>query len=114
MELIYLASPYNHAYMKMRQLRFEMARDVIAILMNQGKVIYSPIVHNHPIAIAHDLPRDFNYWSKFDFVMLSKCDALYVLCIEGWQQSVGVTAEIKQANELGLPIYYIDSEGVEQ
>lgn len=49
-ELIYLASPYNHPDEKVRIERFKEIVKISARLMKRGWIVYSPIVHNHPIA----------------------------------------------------------------
>ncbi len=40
--------------------------------------------------------------------MLSICDRMIVLCQRGWKESVGVQAEIKLAEEFGMPIEYME------
>ena len=75
--------------------------------MKAGYYVFSPISHTHPIAMACALPQGWEYWSGFDRAYLEHCNKVFVLCIPGWEKSVGVTAEIGIANELGLPIEYI-------
>ncbi|MBU1783170.1 DUF4406 domain-containing protein, partial [Patescibacteria group bacterium] len=38
------------------------------------------------------------------------CYKLYVLKLDGWEESVGVQAEIKMAKELDLEIEYLNYE----
>lgn len=107
--LIYLATPYSHEDPVIRQQRFEIVNRVAASLMSDGNYIFSPISHTHPIALAGDLPTCWDYWEQYGRVMLSACVSLYVLCQPGWKESKGVTAEIVIAEEMGLPIEYIDA-----
>ena len=102
-ELIYLASPYSHPDPAMRELRYKQACEVAALLMRDGHLVYSPIVHSHPLT-AYGLPADWDYWRRLDEEMLRRCDALAVLRLPGWEQSVGVQAELALARELGLKI----------
>lgn len=92
--MIYLASPYSHPHRSVRFQRFIAVSLATAKLMNEGEVVYSPIVHNHTLAELVDLPRDWDYWKKFDTEMLSKADRFIILKLLGWTESKGVTAEI--------------------
>lgn len=79
-------------------------------MLRRGLVVYSPIVHNHPIAELIDLPKDWAFWEKIDITMLAKCDMLYVLKINGWEKSRGVAAEIKFAMNRNIPITHTKLE----
>lgn len=105
--LIYLASPYSHPDPSVRQERYEAACKAAASLMRQGHHIYSPIAATHPLAAAHDLPGDWQYWQCFDCNMINRCDEVFVLMLDGWQDSVGVQAEIQYATTCGKPVEYI-------
>ena len=43
-----------------------------------------------------------------DQAMMEKSDALAVGMLDGWEQSVGVLAEIKFFKEAGKPVFYLD------
>lgn len=107
--LVYLATPYSHPDRAIRVQRFEKVNVVAGKLMREGLHIFSPISHTHPIAEASDLPLGFDFWQKYDTAILSTCCKLIVLKLDGWEQSVGVAAEIAIAKNLGLPIEYIDA-----
>lgn len=102
-ELIYLASPYSHKDASVRQHRFEAVCLATGKLMCAGNHVFSPIAHSHPIALATDLPTDFSFWDAYCRVMLSRCTKLVVIKLPGWQESVGVQAEIRMAREMGIP-----------
>ena len=105
--LIYLASPYSHEDPEIRQQRFETVCFVAANLMREGRHVFSPIAHSHPIAVKGDLPLDFSYWEEFDRKMVSACQELWVVRMDGWVESRGVKAEIKIAEEVGIPVRYL-------
>lgn len=109
-EIIYLASPYSHPSAAVREQRFQDACRAAAHLMRQGHIVYSPIAHTHPIATLCDLPKGWEYWRKVDEAFLERCDALYVLHLDGWRESVGVRAEIVIANRLHKPIRHVEPE----
>jgi len=77
-------------------------------MMRRGEHVFSPISHTHPIALAGDLPKDWEFWQAYDRAMLRACGKLAVLMQDGWQESVGVQAEIAIARELGLPVEFIE------
>lgn len=105
--MIYLASAYSHPDPGVREQRFQEVCRAAAILLRAGIVIYSPISHSHPIA-RYGLPKSWEFWSKVDREFLIRCDLLAVLTLPGWQDSIGVQAEIRLAQELGLPIVFIE------
>ena len=105
--LIYLASPYSHHDPAVRQQRFETVCFVAANLMREGKHVYSPIAHTHPIAMKGDLPKGWDFWEQFDRKMISACQEVWVVMMDGWQESKGVAAELAIAGEMGLKVRYI-------
>lgn len=107
MSLIYLASPYSHPDPAIMQARFETVCCAAAHFMGEGVHIFSPIAHSHPIALAGELPRGFEFWESYDRKILAACSALWVLMMDGWKESKGIGAEIVIAKEFKLPIEYI-------
>jgi Domain of unknown function (DUF1937) len=105
-KLIYLASPYSHPSADVRQQRFEAVCYHAATMMREGLMIFSPIAHMHSIAVFDDLPKDFTFYATWNELMISRCDELYVLMLDGWRESIGVTAEIEIARRLEKPISY--------
>lgn len=107
--MIYLASPYSHPCPTIREARFHAVCRMAALLMRQGQVVFAPIVHGHPL-VDHGLPTEWPFWERFDREHLRRCDELVVLTLDGWRESVGVTAEIRIAGELGKPVRYLVPE----
>lgn len=106
--MMYLASPYSHADLFVREARYLAACKATLRLMLAGQRVYSPIVHNHQLARLGRLPKDFGWWEAYDLDMLRRCDRLVVLKIDGWQISAGVRAEIKFAESINMPVEYLD------
>lgn len=100
----------KYAANEIMQERFELACEAAGKLMSRGEVVISAIAHSHPIAVRVGLPKDWEYWKRFDTEILSKCGRLLVLKLEGWQESKGVAEEIKIAQELGLPVEYMEPD----
>jgi len=104
---IYLACPYSHPSHEVRQQRFEAVNRCAADLMRLGHVVYSPISHNHPIALAHDFPKGWEFWGRMDEVFIRLAHKVYILQLPGWQESEGVRAEIALAQRFYKPIVHI-------
>lgn len=108
-QLIYVGSPYTHLDKGVMQNRHDQVLDITADLLNQGFHVISPIVHCHPLSIKHNMRGDFEFWKKYNFALLSKCDILLVVPIDGWKESVGLKAEIEFAQDNGISVvmYYL-------
>lgn len=106
--MIYLASPYSYkADAELMHLRYEQALAKTAELTLQGLAVFSPIVSSHQLSLAHEMPTTWDFWSGVDYKFLDASSELYVLMLDCWDKSAGVTAEIEYAKEIGLPITYI-------
>jgi nucleoside 2-deoxyribosyltransferase len=104
--MIYLASPYSHPDPDIREQRFRAACQATVRLIAAGHVVFSPIVHGHPLA-HYGLPTDWSFWEWFDRDYLMRCDEVVVLMLDGWRESTGVRAEIALARDLGKPVRFI-------
>lgn len=105
MKLIYLASPYSHEKEEIMQYRYDVICQLKADYMNKYKneyAFYSPISTFHPIAKQHKLPTDWSFWLAQCVTILSKCDEMWVVRMDGWDKSKGVSEEIKIAKELKI------------
>src|SRR5262245_38674135 len=93
MSFIYLASPYSHSDKQIMRDRFHKAMAASASLMKDGFIIFSPIVHCHEMAEKFSLPTDYAFWEKYDEGMIEAAEGYYILCIDGWQESNGISKE---------------------
>lgn len=105
--MIYLASPYHSEYTAKRHHRVTMASICTAYFLRKGECVYSPIVHNHQLAIEHDLPKKWSFWRNLDLNMLRRAEALWILMLPGWTTSKGVLAELQFAKKIGLTVKYV-------
>lgn len=105
--LTYLAGPYSHKDPAVREARFNALNRVAKKLTEQGHVVFSPITHSHPLHLI-GLDGNWQFWSRIDTVYLSLCYKVFVCMLPGWEDSVGVTAEIKIAKDMGIEIEYIE------
>ena len=105
--LLYLAVPYSHPSPEIRAERFRAANRAAGKLMADGHHVFSPISHTHPIAEVCELPKGWDYWEAFDRAYLQCCHKLIVLTLDGWMDSIGVTEEIRIAQEMGVPVEFM-------
>jgi hypothetical protein len=107
----YLAIPYTWNPDK----SFEIANKVSAKLMQEGKVIFSPISHSHVIADHMDdsLRLSQSFWMDQDIPLLSVCGEIIIVVLgkieNGFkliENSKGCVSERKRAIELGLNVIY--------
>ena len=105
---IYVASPYTHPDPAVREQRYKQACWYVASLLQQRKYPYSPIVANHRFAQEFNLQHDALSWMSYNFALLSAASEMHVLQLDGWNQSVGVQAEIAywRGAKQGLPLYF--------
>lgn len=109
MNYIYLSSPYSHHDAEVREARFVAACRAAAKLIQEGLVIYSPIAHSHPIEV-HGMKQieSSAFWKRQDVPMLRHASELLVLRLPGWEDSAGIKWEVEMANDLYLPVSYMD------
>ena len=91
----YLASPYTHKDKYIMHMRFIQVCMVAGKLLEAGHKFYCPIAHTHPIADYGELPLDdHSLWLPFDEPILSRCDELWVVEMDGWRESTGIKFEM--------------------
>ena len=107
-KIIYLAAPYSHEDKHIRELRYLQITEVTARLIKEGNIVFSPITYGHILSEMEDLPTTFEFWEKFCLAFLEKCDEMYVLTLDGYSTSKGVSMELKYCDENKIPVKYID------
>lgn len=105
--MIYVASPYSHVSPDVQRSRFEAVRSYTAMLIHSGLTAFSPIVYAHEMAAAEGFKTDAKSWEQFNIGMLRVSSAMYVLCLQDWEQSIGVKQEIGIASILLLPTSFV-------
>lgn len=103
----YLASPYSDPDPMIREQRYLAAASALQTLLSNKIWAYSPIVHCHELSKLWGLPSDAEFWRDYDAAMIRASDGIFVLRLDGWAKSIGVTGEIKLASELNKSITYL-------
>jgi hypothetical protein len=106
---IYLACPYSHPDAAVRAERVAMANEAAGSMMESGLIVFSPLSHSHPI--AETMPKidncDHGFWLEQDLTFLVLwADEMWVMCVNGWENSKGIKTEIDAAKIIGMPVRY--------
>lgn len=103
--MIYLSIPYaGHEYVS-----FRVSCAMAAKLVEAENVVIAPIIHGHALSEhGHMLDHGRDFWLKHDLEILRHCNQVVVVKLKGWEESVGVQAEMAEARKLGIPIIYLD------
>jgi len=102
---VYIASPYSAETAQQMEGRFLEIVKHMGHILACGVRAYSPIVHNHPIAVTHMLPHGWDFWKPFDEFYIAGHEHFAIMQMFGWKESKGIAAEIEIALDLDrLPI----------
>jgi hypothetical protein len=113
--MIYIASPYTHREQRIRVQRFNQTVALVAALQvrHPRKILFSPIIHCHPIDRAQAGKMDYTFWINWSSELLDRADSMWVLCMPDWKTSRGIQAEIMQCSAAGKPVLYVDYQLLE-
>jgi len=95
--LIYLASPYTDQSESVERERHKAVACAASALIRKGYRIYSPIVHALGLNAWTEQYKLWADWAEYDEAFILAMPGFAILTLQGWQQSVGVTAEHKIA-----------------
>lgn len=106
--MIYLATPIKHENPAVESFRVATADRAALTLHDAGIPVFSPASHAGSFASLSSIHQPWDYWQQIDLPILTTCCThLVVLCMEGWDRSEGVRAEIEAALEANLTLIYV-------
>ena len=103
--LIYLAAPLGHPDPSVRHERFDNVNRYCGYLIRQHELVFSPLSLG---ASVNEDAISNSAWYALGLQMLSRCDELRILGLDGWEDSVGVTLETRYARQLHIPVSVAD------
>jgi hypothetical protein len=107
MSFYYLATPYSR-YIDGPEEAFREASRQCAVLVRAGVPVFSPIAMTHPVAEFGGIdPLDCETWLAVDRPMMDAAKGLIVCTMHGWQDSYGVSEEIRIFQGAGKPIVFM-------
>ena len=99
MKVVYIAGKYRGKTPWEVEQNIRAAEDVGAKVIAAGHMPLIPHANTrHMEGLADDA-----FFLAGTMELLRRCDA--VLCVSNWRDSVGATAEVKEARRLGLPVF---------
>ena len=122
---VYIASPYSYKgkYPLLlghitRWKRFFQVLYYQALIDSTYKVqCFGPILESHLVVFAGKLcklaiGKSSGVWADFregDLAMVEAMDEVYVIMLDGWDESTGVRSEIRYAKSINKPVRYFDT-----
>ena len=110
--MIYIASPYSSPFKSVMEERYYSTLQFTYSQLRSGKPVFSPIVHCHEMAKILQIDGTFKTWQDYNLAMLKSAHALYVFCLTGWQNSIGVTEEIAFAKANNIHMVFWNEDGL--
>lgn len=104
--MIYISAPYSHPDKSVIEKRMGSVYKHFAALMMQGHVPVTPLMA-HEVVMRHPVPSDSAFWENYSLTLLSRCNKMVVLMIDGWEDSSGVSYEIDYCKKNNIPIEYV-------
>jgi hypothetical protein len=118
--MIIVSGPYSSPDKELKKARTKCIAEVCVKLMAQGaswydlnpQIAVSPLLSGLAILEKSEmvLPDSYEFWNEFCRSFVRAADSLFIINLDGWETSGGVTDEIKVAKECNISIYLIDSE----
>ncbi len=108
--MVYLASPYSHKSDVVMKYREELVSTVAAELTAAHRVtLFLPITQSSRMAQLRPklFGTSFSAWKDIDLDAIDHCEEVWVVKIDGWKESIGVTAEILHAELQGIPVKFV-------
>lgn len=109
-KLAFLCTPYTNSNGHVRSTNLRIANCATLFLMQKGLSVFSPVSHGAQIlsdvedkALHREL-IPFQPWEELNLSIMEACDCLVWVDNVTTFQSQGMRAEIKHAEEIGLPI----------
>jgi hypothetical protein len=107
MKLIYLSAPYTTGPESTTERQTAIDKATAWLMEHSGAYIFSPITYEKPLKDVYGANRDWDFWGPKDAEMVARCDELWVLCLNNWENSKGVRFEIDEAHKFNKPVFYI-------
>lgn len=111
--MIYVAAPYSHPDKSVVEYRMDMVEKALALLMSKGLHATTPLLMHHVLDKGISLPDNFEFWDKYCFDLLDRCESMTILTLPGWDTSRGVIAEIDFCKKQYIPINHMHVQEIE-
>jgi hypothetical protein len=111
MAKIFVGIPYGFDPV-FQQKSYETTLLICARILKEGNIPVCPIQICHPLVKSYgdkmNIPNE--EWESICNTYMDGCDAMYVICKDGFVRSPGLLKEINYAERIGIPISFHHEE----
>lgn len=101
----YLGSPLTHDEAAVRYERYQEAIRAAAWLTQRGIWCYSPIIQTFEMSNRYKMPYTFEFWDRYNQEMIKASQGMFLLMLDGWEKSAGLTAELTFCWSIACPVW---------
>lgn len=112
--ITYLAAPYSSPDPQVVAQRMDLVNAAQANLVRAGHCVVTPLSCHHIAAYLEGYDLTWDQWKKYAQTLLERSTNFVIVDIPGWQDSVGVQAELRLARSLGLDCYIYHPRQLQQ
>ena len=106
--IIYVSCPYTHVDPAVVARRLQIFADYVGGLERSG--VYhavSALFNQMLLDRGIQLPADYGFWKSYSRTLIGVSQEIHVICLTGWEASVGVSDEIEHGLRLGKKIRHV-------
>lgn len=114
--MIIVTGPYSSPDKEVKERRAKTIATACVTLMNRGLISVSPLTFGLALLkeTGLNLPDTYEFWNKFCLEFVGVSHKMYVLNMDGWEQSGGTQDEIREAHRLGIPVFLVHPDTLEE
>lgn len=105
--LVYLSMPYSHADSGVVYRRMVTFWKIAHQLIDMGVHVISPMSMEPGLEYT-DRGSDWATWQTYCNALMDASEEIWVMTLDGWEQSAGVTGEIEYAKQHGKQVRFLD------
>lgn len=108
--MVIVTGAYSSKDANIKQQRVNAIANACVLLMLRGEISVSPLIFGLAIIekSGKNLPDTYEFWDKFCREYVAVSNKVYVLNMDGWEESNGTKDEIAEAKRLNIPVYLVD------
>jgi len=109
-KLIHLTAPYSDESPEVRLYRVVEVAKIASRVSLKGTHVICPMLERHLMTV-YGTTQDTGWTARQveTINVLTRCEELWIVVLEGWEKSIGVRAETIAALELKMPIKLINN-----
>lgn len=108
MSLIFIAMPTKGSVIS-DQIRSNVLQDIALLHVAYPQHTFiAPMIQDYQLLpYLPSISATWEDWGKHCRCLIEKSDEVWVMMLEGWKESTGVTAEVEYATSLGIDVKYL-------